>query len=123
MIKLFPENEVHGENQAGEAGEVVPPERIGLHEEEREEREDRERDDFLDDLELPDGERPAELGRTDAVGRNLETILEQGDAPAQQNDGRQPEPFEPRLERDVPVPGQRHESVGDDEQHDGGDSA
>lgn len=122
-ILLLLKNKIHGQNQTDEAGEVIPTEGIGAHEEEGEEGEDREGDDLLQDLELPDGERSAELGRPDAVGGDLETILEEGDAPTQQHDGGQPEAFEPRLEGDVPVPCQRHEGVGDDEQHDGGDSA
>jgi len=95
---------------------MVPPERIGLHEDEREKGEDRERDNLLDDLELPNGNRPAELRRADAVGRDLETIFQEGDSPAQQHDSGHPETFEPRFERDMPVPRQRHESVRHDEQ-------
>ena len=120
---LFSENEVHGQNQAGEPGEVVPTEGVGAHEEEREEGEDREGDDLLQDLELPDRKRAAELGGAEAVGRHLEAILEEGDAPTQQHDDGQPEAFEPRLESDMPVPRQRHEGIGDDEQSDGGDSS
>lgn len=101
---------------------MVPTERIGLHEDEGEEGEDRKRDDFLNNLELPNRERAAELGRTDAVGRDLKTILEEGYSPAQQHDSRQPETFEPRLECDMPVPRQCHESVRHDEQPHSNDS-
>ena len=65
---------------------------------------------------------PPELGRTDAVGRDLEAVFEEGDAPTQEDDGHGPETFEPRFEGDMPVPGQRHEGVGDDEQQNGGKS-
>lgn len=116
---LFAEDEVDGQNQAEESGEVVPAQRIRAHEDQREDGEDRERDDLLDHLELPDREGTAEFGAADAVGRDLKAIFKQGDAPAQQHDGHEAEALEPRFEGDMPVPGQRHESVGDDEQNDG----
>ena len=46
---------------------------------------------------LPDRERTSEFGAADAVGGDLEAVFEQRDAPAQQNDGRQPEAFEPAI--------------------------
>ena len=79
--RLFPEDEVDRQYQAEETCEVVPAQGVRLHENQREQREDRERDHFLDDFQLPDRERPAELRRPDAVGRNLEAVFEQGDAP------------------------------------------
>ena len=50
---------------------------------------------ILKHLEFPDRERTSEFGAADAVGGDLEAVFEQRDAPAQQNDGRQPEAFEP----------------------------
>ena len=79
--RLFPEDEVDRQYQAEETCEVVPAQGVRLHENQREQREDRERDHFLDDFQLPDRERPAELRRPDAVGRNLEAVFEQRDAP------------------------------------------
>ena len=58
-----------------------------------------------------------------AEPRRLETVFEQGDAPAQEHDGHQAEALEFRLECDVAVPCQRHEGVGDDQQRDGKESA
>ena len=101
---------------------MVPAQGVRLHENQREQREDRERDHLLDDFQFPDRERPAELRRPDAVGRNLEAVFEQGDAPAEQYDGQYAEAFELGFECDVAVPGERHESVRQDEQGDGGDS-
>ena len=120
--RLFPEDEVDRQYQAEETCEVVPAQGVRLHENQREQREDRERDHFLDDFQLPDRERPAELRRPDAVGRNLEAVFEQGDAPAQQDDRQHAEAFEFRFECDMPVPCERHEGVRYDEQGDGGDS-
>lgn len=101
---------------------MVPAQGVRLHENQCEQREDRERDHLLDDFQFPDRERPAELRRPDAVGRNLEAVFEQGDAPAEQYDGQYAEAFELGFECDVAVPGERHESVRQDEQGDGGDS-
>lgn len=120
--RLFPEDEVDRQYQAEETCEVVPAQGVRLHENQREQREDRERDHFLDDFQLPDRERPAELRRPDAVGRNLEAVFEQGDAPAEEHDDHQSEAFEFGFEGDMPVPGQRHEGVGDDEQQYGGET-
>ena len=120
--RLFAEDEVDGHDQTDEAGQMVPAQGVGLHEDQREDREDRQRDDLLDDLQLPDRERTSEFGRAEPVGRHLETILEEGDSPAHQDDQHQAEALEPRFEGDLPVPGQRHEGVGDDEQRYGGNS-
>ena len=97
---------------------MVPAQGVRLHENQREQREDRERDHFLDDFQLPDRERPAELRRPDAVGRNLEAVFEQGDAPAEQYDSQHAEAFELGFECDVAVPGERHEDVRNDEEPD-----
>ncbi len=101
---------------------MVPAQGVGFHEDQREDGEDRERYDLLNHLEFPDRERTSEFGAADAVGGDLEAVFEQRDAPAQQNDGRQPEAFEPRFEGDMPVPRQRHKGVGDDEQQNGGET-
>ena len=120
--RLFPEDEVDRQYQAEETCEVVPAQGVRLHENQREQREDRERDDFLDHFQFPDRERASELGRSDAVGRDLEAVFEQGDAPAEQYDSQHAEAFELGFECDVAVPGERHEGVRYDEQGDGGDS-
>ena len=92
---LFPEDEIDGQNQAEKSGEVVPAQGVGFHKDQREDGEDRERYDLLNHLQFPDRERTSEFGAADAVGGDLEAVFEQRDAPAQQNDGRQPEAFEP----------------------------
>lgn len=101
---------------------MVPAQRIRAHKDQREDAKYRERDDLLDHLQLPDRERTAELRAAEAVGRDLKTVFEQGDAPTQQDDRDESETFESRFEGDVTVPGQRHEGVGDDQQKNGGDS-
>lgn len=48
--RLFPEDEVDRQYQAEETCEVVPAQGVRLHENQREQREDRERDHLLDDF-------------------------------------------------------------------------
>jgi len=76
-----------------------------------EDAEDRQRDNLLDHLELD----RREVGCADAVGRYLKAVLEQCDAPTDEDDLPQ------RLvaESQVAVPGKGHEDVGEDEKNDG----
>lgn len=97
---------------------MVPAQGVGLHENQGEEREDRKRHHFLNDLQFPYRERTAELCAAEAVCRNLEAVFEQGDAPTQQYDGREPKTFQPRFECNMPVPGERHECIRDNQQPD-----
>lgn len=63
-------------------------ERLVFEEQEHEDREDGQREELLDDFELPHIERAAVADEPDAVGRHHETVLYQGDAPAEQDDQR-----------------------------------
>ena len=101
---------------------MVPPQGVRFHEDDGEDREDQQGDDLLDHFEFPDRKGASQLGAADAVGRDLETVFEQGDAPAEQYDSQHAEAFELGFECDVAVPGERHEGVRYDEQGDGGDS-
>ena len=74
-------------------------------------REDGEGNDFLNRFEL----RGTEFVGADAVGGDLETVFEEGDAPTGEDDF--PEGFAAVFE--VAVPGEGHEDVGDGEQDDG----
>ena len=97
---------------------MVPVQRLALEEQGRENSEDDERDDLLDDLELHQRERPAVAREADAVGRNLAGILEERDAPRQEDDGKQgPMGGDLHLlQLQMPVPSECHEDVGHDEQ-------
>ena len=95
----------HEEGSADEAAEgygVVPMEPFSevIY---GEDSEDAEGDDLLDDFEL--GGR--EGGGTDAVGGDLQAVLEEGDAPADKDDFPECDVFV--LE--VSVPGNSHEDV------------
>ena len=76
-----------------------------------EDAEDDERDDLLDDFELYGAEV---VSGADAVSWDLETVLEKGNQPADQD--HLPQSF--AAEAKVSVPGKRHEDVGDDEKND-----
>ena len=65
---LFQEGEEDGEDEAGKSDEVVPVDGLPFEDEEDDNREDREGNDLLDDLELDEIERTAVLGVADAVG-------------------------------------------------------
>lgn len=86
---------------------MVPAQPLAWHEH-RKQGEDAQRDDLLEDAQL----RGAELPVGDAVGGHLEEVLEEGDAPAQEDDEQQRKaPFGQELE--MAVPGEGHEDVGD----------
>ena len=102
---------------------MVPPQGVRFHEDDGEDREDQQGDDLLDHFEFPDRKGASQLGAADAVGRDLETVFEQGDAPTEQDDGQHPEAFYLRFESDMPVPSQCHEGIGEDQQGDGGEGA
>lgn len=103
------ENKKDRQCDAAEARRVVPlyffPEI-----EDRENREDRQSDDFLNGLEL----RCAEFIGANAVRRDLEAILEKSDAPADQDN--LPECGGAELQ--VAVPGEGHEDIRNGEQDD-----
>lgn len=120
---LFAEDEVDGEYQTEETCDVIPAQRLRLHEKEDECREDGERDDLLNHLELPDRKGTAELKASQPAGRHEEPIFEQRDAPAQKHDRGQSVAFEPRFESDLTVPSEGHKGVRNDKQSDSGESS
>ena len=97
---------------------MVPPQGIGLKEEDGEKSEDGQRDDLLDDLELPERERAVVLSGTEPVGGDLEAVFEKGYSPAEQDDEEYGEFFYFGFEDDMAVPGEGHEGVGENQQKD-----
>ena len=96
------EHEEGSADQAAEGYGVVPMEPFS-EVVDGEDSEDAEGDDFLDDFKL--GGR--EGAGTNAVGWDLQAVLEEGDAPADEDDFPECDLFV--LE--VSVPGNRHEDV------------
>src|SRR5690242_18848170 len=103
-----PEHEIDRAEQTAPRPHEVHLEGL-LHVQDRERYEDRERDDLLDDLELPEIERAV----PDAVRRHLQEVLEQRDRPA---DDRRHVPGPAAQIAQVGVPGKRHEHVRTGEQ-------
>ena len=89
----------------------VVPAQVQVEIEGGEDGEDHQGDDFLDHLEL----NWAEAVRANPVGRHLQAILEEGNAPADEND--LPQGLVAKSE--VAVPGKGHEDVGEGEKNDG----
>src|SRR5687768_8760878 len=85
-----------------EPGEMVPLDRLAQIPDGKGD-EHRQRDDFLDRLQL----RGVEGAVAQTVGRYLQAVLEERDAPARHDD----EPEGAALELEVTVPGKRHEDV------------
>ena len=90
---------------------MVPLEWVALDKEDGEECEYHQRDNLLDNFELPECEWAAELLTTEAVGRNLEAVLKESDTPADKHDGNHAIALKLRLEGDVAIPSQCHKYV------------
>jgi len=93
-----------------ECGNGVVPAQMLAEVEGDKDSENYQRDDFLDHLQL----HGAETVSAEAVGRHLEAVLEEGNAPTDEDD------FPQRFvtEAQVSVPGKGHEDVGDGEKND-----
>ena len=103
---------------------MIPFQGFGFEKQERKRREHQQRDDLLDHLQLHQRERPAVFPEADAVGRHHQAVLEKGDQPTDQDQPEQAGFFKEFqvLEFQVPVPGDRHEDVGEEEEENGGDT-
>ena len=106
--------EPHGEHDEPEALGVIPREFFLKHEP-REQREDRERDGLLDDLEPVAAKFAAQVAL--AVGRDHQAI-EKRDAPRFENHDKEGFSIE-KLELQVPIPREGHEDVGGGEEENG----
>jgi len=92
---------------------MIDREGLVLEEYQHEDGEDGQRKELLDHLELPEVERTAILDEADAVGGHHEAVLDQRNAPAEEDDHRQRELAEPSraLQLQVTVPRERHEDI------------
>ena len=119
MLELLAEDEVNSSNKTRKARKVVPLEWVALDEENGKERKDYQRDNLLDNLQLPECEWAAKLRTTNTVGRYLEAVLKKRDTPADKHDGYNTEALQLRLKCDMSIPRQRHKDVRADEKRDG----
>ena len=119
---LLHEDEVDGRYQTGEGGEVVPGQML-LKGDDGEEREDRQGDDLLNDLELNEREGTAVALEADSVGGYHEAVFKKRDRPGKEHhrvDGPAAEVDDLEgLQLEVQIPGAGHEDIGDAEQPDG----
>lgn len=108
------EDKVHSQHEENEANEVIEPECFILEKYQGENDKDHQSDHFLDNLELDQAEGSPEFAEADPVGRYLEHIFKESDAPTEEDDADQSEVLTPRhlLEAQVAVPGEGHEGVG-----------
>ena len=101
---------------------MVPVEGFALETESDDDGENDSGNDFLEYLELNQGEGAAVVQKADAIGGHLTHVFKQGDAPREEDDGYEgPVATDTRfLQLQVAVPGKGHENVGQDEQENGG---
>lgn len=74
------EHEVDGRHQTDKSGEVVPG-KVLLEGNDGKQREDRQGDDFLNDLELDEREGAAVAFKADSIGGHHEAVFKQCDRP------------------------------------------
>jgi hypothetical protein len=82
---LFAKNEVHGKNEKYKSNEMIHTQFLCPENHNREDCKDRKRNDFLDYLQLDQGERTIHSMKSDPVGGNLKAILKECNTPAYQN--------------------------------------
>lgn len=92
---------------------MVDGEGLILEEDQHEDGEDGQREELLDDLELPEVERTAVVNEANTVGRHHETVLDQRDTPAEENHHRERQFAEPgcTLQFQMTVPRECHEHI------------
>ena len=110
---LLFENEIHGKYKENKTNEVVQTECFRLEQKNRKDGKNNERDDFLNDFELPEIKRTAVCRVADTVGGNLTTVLKKSNSPTNQNDHGQSKSGEPThlAEFQMSVPRKCHENI------------
>lgn len=89
MVLLL-KDKVHSQYQKYETNEVIDAEGFVFEENDGEYGEDRQRDNFLNDFQLPQVERSAVFTEADPVGRHLERVLKKRNTPTDENYANQP---------------------------------
>ena len=98
---------------------MIPVKRLTLKEDIGDGGKDYQRHALLDNLQLYERERTAVAVESQAIGRHLKAILEEGDTPREHNDTHQrPIAADTRLlEAQMTVPGQSHKDIAHEEQN------
>ena len=117
------EYEIYGQHEAEEGGQMVPVQGLSLEHHGGDDREDDERNDFLNHFKLHQVERAAVAFEAKPVGRYLATVFCESYHPREKDDAdkRPMGRYARLLQLQMAVPGQRHENVAADEQQDGVD--
>src|SRR5271168_3382211 len=102
-------NKKHPQNHATKPRRVVPSQLLSQIQH-RENRKNRQRDEFLNRLQL----RRRKLIRSNPVRRHLKAVLKESDPPADKN--HLPQRLAPVFQ--VPIPRKRHENIGNRQQQD-----
>ena len=115
-------HKINGCHEAEEGSDVVPVEGFALETKGHDDGEYYQGDDFLQNLQLNQGEGAAVVQKADAIGGHLTHVFKQGDAPREEDDGYEgPVATDTRfLQLQVAVPGKGHKDVGQDKQENGG---
>ena len=113
-IFLFQECEEHSRNDEQECDNVVPLERFRVENRYRDGRENRERNRFLDDLQLHQAEGTAIDAAADAVGGNHKAIFKEREPPRGENhENQRPVGADMHFFKfEVAVPSESHKDVG-----------
>ena len=117
----FQEHEIDRQYQADECRQMVPVQRLSLEQQRREQREDGERHHLLNHLELHQRKGAAIPHEPDAVGGYLAHVFQKGDGPAEDHhpdEGQRGKPADLLAQFQVPIPGDGHKDVGDNEESD-----
>lgn len=121
MAESFAEDEIDRQHQANERRRMVPMERFPLEDKRHYACEDTDGNHLLQHLQLHQGERAAHDLRTDAVGWDHERILQQGNAPAEEDDKDQ-RPIRRDLhllQLQITIPREGHKNVRHHQHKDG----
>ena len=112
--KAAGENEIRSSAQAQSRPDVIPGQLLIQYQQGKGDKH-RECDYLLQELELVEGDAPR---NANAVGRNLQEILEESDPPAYENGQRDGFSFQ-KLQLRVEIPRAEHEEVGGNQQNGG----
>lgn len=115
------EGEEHRGDQQHERNDVVNTKCLGAENKQREHSENQQRNNLLNDLELDQRERSSRARKPDAVGRNLNAVLEKRDAPTDYDHGDKGQMVTATrcAQLQVAIPRHGHENIGDHQQADG----
>ena len=101
---------------------MVPVEALATKTYDGEDGEDAEGNDFLYDLELHERVGTTVALKTDAIGRHLKAVFEEGEAPRDEDDDEE-RCFALQnadiLQFEMAIPSENHENVAHNEEHDG----